>query len=309
MYIGSVRFFKHIIISVLTFILLTIIILIITLFNSIVQAAYDGNGISADSQQVSAVDKDTSPNQLQNTNAENSISEIAVKKTTTASKPYQALYPDLYSEKPQKTVKQDNVVYLTFDDGPSERTAEILKILKENNIKATFFLIGKNDEKSKELMRQIVEDGHTVGVHSFTHKYKTIYNSVEAYLKDFNEMYNLIYEATGVKPSIFRFPGGSVNDFNKNIYKEIIQEMNRRGFTYFDWNVDSSDAVPSATVKRITQCVLNEVSSGSIVLFHDSSYKTETVSSLNGIIKNLKHSGYTFDKLTNAVKPITFKQN
>lgn len=131
----------------------------------------------------------------------------------------------------------DNAVYLTFDDGPSARTDEILEILDKYGVKATFFVVGANEEGDLERMQKIVAAGHTLAIHSYSHDYKKIYASVEAYLEDFNQMFCQIYEATGVKPQIFRFPGGSVNSYNVGIHQQLIAEMTRRGFVYFDWNV------------------------------------------------------------------------
>jgi len=223
-------------------------------------------------------------------------------------KPYQALYPDLYCDKPGGAIVRDKTVYLTFDDGPSSQTPKILKILMENNVKATFFAVGKADEASKEIMRQVVLEGHTLGVHSYTHNYRQIYDSVEAFLGDFYRMYSLIYEATGVRPDIFRFPGGSVNNYNKKIYKEIIGEMSRRGFTYYDWNVSALDAQAGTTKQAIIYNVMKASDfSTSIVLFHDSNGKSRTVEALDQIIKSLAEQGYSFDRLTNQIKPIIFK--
>jgi peptidoglycan/xylan/chitin deacetylase (PgdA/CDA1 family) len=253
---------------------------------------------------------DTSGQPIQDTDgkmtAENSNQPIVTDKQ----KPYQLLYPNLYCTKSSEEINQVKTIYLTFDDGPSKETVELLKILKDNNVKATFFVIGKADETSKSILKQIADEGHTIGVHSYTHIYKEIYESVEAYLKDFNSMSNLIYEATGLKPSIYRFPGGSVNSYNEGTYRDIIEEMNRRGFTYYDWNVSSVDTNSNNTAKTLYRNVVNQVSnhSRSIVLFHDSSGKRQTVQALDGIIKDLKEQGYTFDSLSNKIKPIIFNK-
>ena len=221
---------------------------------------------------------------------------------------YQSLYTDLYCEKSGEEIVEDHTVYLTFDDGPSRQTQKILDILKENNIKATFFVTGKTDSASLDSMRRIVEEGHTLGVHSYTHIYRQVYRSVGDYLEDFYNTYILIYTATGIKPSIYRFPGGSINSFNKDTYQDIIDEMNRRGFTYFDWNVSSSDTNSSLTPEDIADNVLTGVSqhTRSIVLYHDSNEKNATVESLDGIIKELKAQGYAFNSLSNNIKPIVF---
>lgn len=126
-------------------------------------------------------------------------------------------------------------MYLTFDDGPSEEnTAAVLDILQERGIQATFFVVGENVRSHPEIARRIVEEGHTIGIHCNEHDYDTVYESVEAYLADFQEAYDAVYEVTGVEVELFRFPGGSINAYNEDIYEEIIQEMTDRGFIYFD---------------------------------------------------------------------------
>jgi len=306
---GSVRFFKNLIIGTISLILLLISVLI---FNSFHYILYSTGTENPDKSALSPSVKERSFENLSNSY------EIGMETTTNngtrvvvsdIKKPYQLLFPDLYGNESSEAIIQNKTVYLTFDDGPSQQTLDILKILSENNVKATFFVIGKTDETSRTIMKQIVDEGHTIGVHSYTHNYEKIYTSVDAYLDDFNNMNNLIYEATGIHPSIFRFPGGSINSYNDGTYKDIIEEMSRRGFTYYDWNVSSLDTLSDATVASINSNVVDEVSkhSRSIVLFHDSDGKIQTVNSLDGIIKDLKDYGYTVDSLTNKIKPIIFK--
>ena len=157
---------------------------------------------------------------------------------------YQKKYDNLYVQNDfEYKEAQDSICYLTFDDGPStENTEKILDILKKYNIKATFFVIYKDTEKEKAMYKRIVEEGHTIGVHTASHDYEKIYSSVDAYLKDFNKIASHIEEITGEKPEIFRFPGGSVNSYNGAVYMQIVSEMMRRGYTYYDWNVGSGDA-------------------------------------------------------------------
>ena len=199
---------------------------------------------------------------------------------------------------------------LTFDDGPSARTDEILEILDKYGVKATFFVVGANEEGDLERMQKIVAAGHTLAIHSYSHDYKKIYASVEAYLEDFNQMFCQIYEATGVKPQIFRFPGGSVNSYNVGIHQQLIAEMTRRGFVYFDWNVANGDAVfskiqPSST---LTANALKGVGTArrAIILMHDSSAKTTTVEALPAIIEGYLEAGYSFAALTPSTRSVTF---
>lgn len=220
---------------------------------------------------------------------------------------YTKLYPDLYAEYPKEFGEDTKTVYLTFDDGPSDNTLMILSILKKHNIKATFFMSGSTTEKGKAIMKQVADEGHAIGVHSYSHDYEKIYESVDSYLDDFYNTYSIIYDATGVKPEIFRFAGGSYNDFNHDIYDDLVAEMTRRGFVYYDWNVSAQDAVVDPTWTYIYNNVLNGVKGNStnrqIVLMHDSADKYATVTTVEDIIIELEKDGYSFDKLDNTVPP------
>lgn len=223
---------------------------------------------------------------------------------------YQELYPELYAkEHGWNTVEKKKVCYLTFDDGPSARTPEVLEILDRYGVKATFFVVGKDTEQSRQWMKQIVDGGHTIGVHSYTHTYRKIYASVEAYLEDFAREYHIIEDATGVAPQVFRFPGGSINAYNGHIYQEIVAEMTRRGFVYFDWNRANGDAVrksPSAAV--LAQNALDRLGASSrvILLMHDSKSHANTVAALPAIIEGYQNAGYTLEALTPEVRPIVY---
>ena len=114
-------------------------------------------------------------------------------------------------------------VYLTFDDGPSSNTDQILDILKDYDVKATFFVVGKTDERSVKAYQRIVEEGHTLAMHSYSHKYDEIYESKEAFARDLNSLQEYLYETTGVWPRIYRFPGGSSNTVSKVDMQELIE--------------------------------------------------------------------------------------
>lgn len=226
---------------------------------------------------------------------------------------YQSKYPDFYA--PQEITADealDRTVYLTFDDGPSARTSEILATLASEDVKATFFVVGSTDPNAKQLMKQIVEQGHTLAMHTYSHQYKKIYNSVEDYLDDMYQIFTLIKETTGVTPTHFRFAGGSINSYNYRVYQDIISEMLRRGFIPFDWNVSSGDA---SAVLLTTNTIVNNVVSGTlktnraVVLMHDSLSRTTTSRALPAIIQTLKEAGYSFDKLTPQTKPVLFAYN
>lgn len=185
-------------------------------------------------------------------------------------------------------------VYLTFDDGPSSNTDRILDILNEYGVKATFFVVGK-EGFTKEYQR-IVQEGHTLGMHSFSHKYQEIYKSVEAYQEDLDKLHSFLYETTGVDCDIVRFPGGSSNKTSKVDMQDVITYLTEQGMTYFDWNVSSGDAASNyVSANQIANNVLNNVwkFDSVIVLMHDSSAKSTTVEALPVIIEKILESDNT----------------
>ena len=196
-------------------------------------------------------------------------------------------------------------MYLTFDDGPSEdNTSAVLDILKVHNIKATFFVVGENVEKHPEIAKRIVEEGHTIGIHCYHHDYATLYDSVDSYLEDFEAAYNAVLEATGVEVQFFRFPGGSINAYNKDVYEEIIEKMTERGFVYFDWNSSLDDATkkndPDRLIKNARESTLGRKKI--VMLAHDIVYNTTLC--LEDLIESFPD--YKMEPLTPEVSPIQF---
>lgn len=185
-------------------------------------------------------------------------------------------------------------VYLTFDDGPSGNTEEILKVLDDYGVKATFFVIGRPDEVSRERMRRIVEDGHTIAMHSYTHSYTGIYSSLDSFKSDVESVKNVIKDATGVDTLIYRFPGGSSNGIAQGKISQFITYLNDNDIMYMDWNVSSGDAVsPSLSVDAIVENVMKDVVKykSSVVLMHDSDSKATTVEALPLLIERLRAEG------------------
>lgn len=185
-------------------------------------------------------------------------------------------------------------VYLTFDDGPSSNTDAILDILKEYDVKATFFVVGKTDERSVKAYQRIVEEGHTLAMHSYSHRYDEIYESKEAFARDLNSLQEYLYEITGVWPRIYRFPGGSSNTVSKVDMQELIEYLTDVGITYFDWNVASGDAVsrtlPAETI--VNNCLSGiEKQKESVILMHDASNKGTTIEALPRIIEAIQEQG------------------
>lgn len=220
--------------------------------------------------------------------------------TTTTTEPQTSTYADeVYPKR----------AYLTFDDGPSENTAAILDILDRYDVKATFFVIGG---RRAERYKMISDRGQVLALHSMTHTYSKIYKSVDAYFADLCELENYVYAATGVRPKIIRFPGGSSNTISNKycsgIMKTLVREVEARGYVYYDWTIDSSDAddnnVPADQIleKIKTECAGR---TNVNILMHDSgSNKHTTVEALPGIIEYLKSEGFTILPITEGTKPV-----
>lgn len=199
--------------------------------------------------------------------------------------------------------------YLTFDDGPSENTLEILKILDRYHVKATFFVIG-SDHLS--YVKQMKNAGHTVGLHSYSHNYSKIYASQKAYFDDLQKISDAVEDYIGEAPKVIRFPGGASNTVSKHYCKGIMSSLStqtrKQGYVYFDWNVDSLDA--SGNNVAVTKMVNNIKKEGGhhkqdVVLMHDTDAKDTTVEALPAIIEFYIEKGYTFAPLTTSTPPVT----
>jgi len=198
-------------------------------------------------------------------------------------------------------------VYLTFDDGPSDNTDRILDILKQYNIKATFFVTGKTDEESQAAYQRIVKEGHTLGMHSYSHKYCVIYDSLDAFEQDFTQLHDYLYQVTGVDCKYYRFPGGSSNKVSNLDMREFIKYLNQQDITYFDWNVSSGDATSQAyTTDELIQNVMGDVTKykTSVVLMHDSTAKSTTVDALPALIEQLQSIGAQILPIDENTTPI-----
>lgn len=187
-------------------------------------------------------------------------------------------------------------VYLTFDDGPSVNTQKILDILEQYGVKGNFFVVGTKNDNLKKMYKEIVDSGNVLGMHSYSHKYSEVYASKEAFIEDLDNIAGAIKEETGIEPKIYRFPGGSSNNVSRVPMKELIQVLNERGITYYDWNVESGDATnPILPVEDIIENSLATIGKyeEAMILFHDLSNKTTTVEALPTIIETLLEQGIT----------------
>lgn len=181
-------------------------------------------------------------------------------------------------------------VYLTFDDGPSIYTNDILDILDSYNVKATFFVVGKEGTNAEEALQRIVDEGHTLGMHSYSHKYKELYESMDSFTQDFARIRDYIYQATGVESVCYRFPGGSSNTVSEIDMHDFIDYLDSQGVEYYDWNVSSGDggSMKLSTDTLLENCTKDiDTRDTSIILLHDSAEKPTTVEALPDIIENI----------------------
>lgn len=190
---------------------------------------------------------------------------------------------------------ETKVIYLTFDDGPSKYTAELLDVLKKHNVKATFFVVGSS---YSDIFERVVEEGHAIGIHTYTHEFKTIYKNEENYFADLNKVSDLIYEKTGYRTNLLRFPGGSSNTVSKNYNKGIMSRLTasvvEQGYQYFDWNVDSGDAGGTTDTEKVYENVKAGVTGKriAVVLQHDT--KKFSIDAVEKIIIWGKLNDYVF---------------
>jgi len=197
-------------------------------------------------------------------------------------------------------------VFLTFDDGPSSNnTLAILNILKRNNIKATFFVVGNQIEQHPEVVKKLNDNGMCILPHSYSHEY-SIYKNVSSYFEDLDACNLAIEKVTGRKGQLYtRLPGGSDNAVASKAEMQKIRSSLKEKYVYYvDWNVSSADAAfDKVPMERIRENVINQCSTKklAVVLMHDSFPKTTTVEALPDIINYLKKQGFefrTFDDIT-----------
>lgn len=200
--------------------------------------------------------------------------------------------------------KNTGIIYLTFDDGPSSSiTPKILDILKKKNVKATFFIL--NYSSSLEyLVKREYNEGHSIGIHGYSHVYSEIYKSDEAFMNNITKLQKKIKKTTGYSPTIIRFPGGSSNTVSRHYSKGIMTRLTKKvveeGFKYYDWNVSSEDAGGASTSSQVYNYVTKNLvkNRSNVVLMHDFSGNTKTLNALSDIIDYGLENGYTFKAIT-----------
>lgn len=212
-------------------------------------------------------------------------------------------------DRAQKTAARNNVssakvAYLTFDDGPSRYTKQLLNTLKSADVHATFFVVGTSVENDRDLIQAERDGGHTVGIHCYSHDYATIYASQKAFSDDYGRMRTLLTGILGTPPDICRFPGGTANTVSNryggpHFMQDALESAEDMGLTPFDWNVDSGDAdAASVSSQAVVNNIVRQVkgSKRPVILCHDS--KKNTVAAIPTVIQKLKSMGYSFGVLS-----------
>lgn len=200
-------------------------------------------------------------------------------------------------------------VYLTFNSVPGDNTKELLDVLAQYDVKATFFVVGSEEEGVAEVYQRIVNEGHTIGMHSYSNQYSLIYSSTNAFKDDYQKISDYLYELTGTRSDYYRFPGGSGNEISNVNMAEFVHILNQEQITYYDWNVSAGDAANSYTVDDVLNNVLDGVSKykTSVVLLHDGENKSTTVDALGTLIEKLQEQGaqiLPIDENTNIIQYI-----
>ena len=252
------------------------------------------DGISAEKINIEIIEKDDVE--------ENDLEEVLEEETDVVSSEAAELEEDLDETEESEELDDETAdgqklkrVYLTFDDGPSSNTSKILDILKVYDVKGTFFVVGRLSDTTTPMYKRIVDEGHGLGMHSYTHKYNEVYKNVDSFIYDVEKIQSLIYEQTGIMSKIYRFPGGSSNTVSRTDMNLLTSELDKRGIKYFDWNVVSGDASSvhggskEEIVRRCTAGALSQ--EDAVILMHDLPEKAATVEALPEIIEYFKSIG------------------
>lgn len=203
---------------------------------------------------------------------------------------------------------EDRRAFLTFDDGPSQNTGEILKILKENDIKAIFFMLGSQAERMPDMVKKVYEEGHYIANHGYSHIYSNIYKSPEEVLNEYNKCNQIVANAIGkseFNSYLFRFPGGSVGGKYAKIKQQAIELLEQNNILYLDWNALTGDSEKTNPTEEYLMSNLQKTVSGKnsvVILMHDSAAKKITADFLPKVIEYLKNQGYEFEDFYNIMK-------
>ena len=203
-----------------------------------------------------------------------------------------------FSLKDSGDITSPKLAYLTFDDGPTHViTAQLLDVLKKQNVKATFFVVGKEIEGKESILKRIYNEGHSIGLHTYSHNFKKIYRSTEDFINEMTKTSLKIEQVTGFAPKIIRFPGGS----SKRLNTSTLRAIHNKNFKVYDWNVNIYDGInPNLSVAQLIKNskIIKGNKNVAIMLMHCNFNNKNTVKALPKIIKYYKESGYIFKVIT-----------
>lgn len=266
----------------------------------------DTKGNEATAERKVIVKKQEVSNQAQNNSVANSSNQPS---NTTRPSNQTPIQPQNGSN------GKKGVIYLTFDDGPTSNiTPKILDILKQKNVKATFFIINYSGA-GENIVKREFNEGHTVAIHGYSHDYATIYKSEEAYMQNLQKLQDKIKATTGYTATITRFPGGSSNTiskkYNQGIMTRLCKLVLEKGYRYFDWNVSSGDAGGARNSDQVYNNVISGLSKSkaNVVLMHDFSSNAKVLDALPRIIDYGLANGYTFERITESTPMVTHRPN
>lgn len=236
-------------------------------------------------------------------------SQVESEDTETEQDKYANIITGIDTEENYATELDTHYVYLTFDSVPGENTNAILDVLAQYNVKATFFVVGSEEEGVESIYQRIVNEGHTLGMHSYSNEYSLIYSSQDAFKADYQKLSDYLYKITGAKSKYYRFPGGSFNDISNVNKADFVQILNSENITYFDWNVSAGDTAANYTAEQVVDNVVFGVSKykTSVVLLNDRMDKSTTVEALGTLITTLQSQGaeiLPIDENTNVIQYI-----
>lgn len=221
------------------------------------------------------------------------------------------ILPDLLNEEECKENKeidknQKKIIYLTFDDGPSFKvTNKVLDVLKENEVKATFFLIGNQIEGKEDIVKRIYAEGNSIGLHTYTHNFKRIYCNEDKFIQEMIECRDEIKSVVGVAPNIIRFPGGSY----KHLSKSYLKKLHDNNFRVYDWNIDNCDGLNPkiSPYKLYTKSIKGSDTKDKIILLlHCTDMNKNTCKALPKIIQYYKSHGFEFRLITEETTELYF---
>ncbi len=290
-----------------------------------VNSSYEDPGVNAEDDVDGNITKDVQIKSNVNTNRVGTykvtykVSDKSDNQSTATRTVVVTPAPEPTPEVPSgRVTKSQKTVYLTFDDGPNYQiTPRVLEVLKKHNVKATFFVVGMYVDANPKMAKRIVDEGHTIALHSYSHNYGKIYQSEGAFLADMERCRKAVKRATGVDTKLMRFPGGTSNGISKKtnpgIMTRLSKFMTKNGYRYYDWNMANNDANgASYSPSQMSGFLTNGLGTNSktlIALLHDATAKKNTPQSVDIFLKNALANGYKFDKITESTPIIAHRPN